>query len=139
MLDGLLAGTSNGAWWDGFFADESRRPPFLVDWPDENLAAWFGDRLLIPGRVLELGCGNGRNAVYLASLGCRSASLPEEATCTGTTSAAAPGCSPTATRQRFQPATPSPRGRTSPARNGSRPVTRPGLVSVRPRILWGLA
>ncbi len=26
--------------------------------------------LLAPGRVLELGCGNGRNAVHLASLGC---------------------------------------------------------------------
>jgi SAM-dependent methyltransferase len=71
MLDDLLAGSGSGAWWDGFFADQSRRPPFLVDWPDENLAAWFGDGLLTPGRVLELGCGNGRNAAYLASLGCR--------------------------------------------------------------------
>jgi SAM-dependent methyltransferase len=28
------------------------------------------DGLLCPGRVLELGCGHGRNATYLAGLGC---------------------------------------------------------------------
>ena len=39
MLDTLLAETSDRAWWDGFFADRSRRCPFLVDWPDESLAA----------------------------------------------------------------------------------------------------
>jgi SAM-dependent methyltransferase len=71
LLDTLLAETSDRGWWDGFFADRSRRCPFLVDWPDENLAEWFGEGLLAPGRVLELGCGNGRNASYLARLGCR--------------------------------------------------------------------
>jgi SAM-dependent methyltransferase len=44
--------------------------PFFVEWPDENLVAWFGEGLLSPGRVLELGCGHGRNATYLAGLGC---------------------------------------------------------------------
>ncbi|MGH3283422.1 MAG: class I SAM-dependent methyltransferase [Streptosporangiaceae bacterium] len=68
MLDGLLAA---GEWWDRFFADRSRPCPFFVEWPDENLAAWFAQGLLAPGRVLELGCGQGRNATYLASLGCR--------------------------------------------------------------------
>jgi SAM-dependent methyltransferase len=59
-----------GDWWSAFFADRAEPRPFLVDWPDENLVAWFGQGLLAPGRVLELGCGNGRNAVHLASLGC---------------------------------------------------------------------
>jgi SAM-dependent methyltransferase len=71
MLDALLSQTHDSAWWDGFFTDPSNRAPFLVDWPDENLAGWFADGLLAPGKVLELGCGNGRNAAYLAGLGCR--------------------------------------------------------------------
>jgi SAM-dependent methyltransferase len=69
MLDDLLKGGSG--WWDQFFADRRKPCPFFVEWPDENLAEWFGDGLVSPGRVLELGCGHGRNAMYLASLGCR--------------------------------------------------------------------
>ena len=69
MLDGLLE-DRRGPWWDEFFADRSRPIPFFVPWPDENLAAWFDSGLLTTGRVLELGCGNGRNAAYLAGLGC---------------------------------------------------------------------
>jgi SAM-dependent methyltransferase len=69
MLDALLAGR-DGAWWDEFFADRSRPVPFFTRWPDENLAEWFGGGLLTQGRVLELGCGQGRNAMYLAGLGC---------------------------------------------------------------------
>jgi SAM-dependent methyltransferase len=72
-LDALLE-DRGGGWWSAFFADrakDSASPcPFLIDWPDENLVAWLSQGLLAPGRVLELGCGNGRNAVHLASLGC---------------------------------------------------------------------
>jgi SAM-dependent methyltransferase len=70
MLDALLADGSSEARWDRFFARPAKPCPFLVDWPDENLAAWFRDGTLRPGRVLELGCGHGRNATYLAGLGC---------------------------------------------------------------------
>lgn len=70
MLDILLSQRGSD-WWGEFFADRSRPCPFFVEWPDENLAAWFSERTLRPGRVLELGCGNGRNAIYLAGLGCQ--------------------------------------------------------------------
>ena len=69
MLDALLE-DRGGAWWNEFFADRAKPCPFFAEWPDENLVAWFGDGRLTPGRVLELGSGNGRNATYLASLGC---------------------------------------------------------------------
>ena len=68
-LDDLLE-ARGGAWWDGFFADRSKPVPFFADRPDESLVEWFGAGLLAPGRVLELGCGPGRNAVYLAGQGC---------------------------------------------------------------------
>ena len=69
MLDALLE-DSGGAWWGEFFADRARPCPFFAEWPDENLVAWFSEGLLTPGRVFELGCGHGRNATYLAGLGC---------------------------------------------------------------------
>jgi len=70
MLDDLLSGR-DGSWWDGFYADRAKPVPFFAAWPDENLVEWFAQGRLGPGRALELGCGNGRNAVYLASQGCR--------------------------------------------------------------------
>ena len=69
MLRATLQGTT-GAWWDEFFADRSKDIPFFAEWPDENLAEWFSSGLLASGRALEFGCGNGRNATYLARLGC---------------------------------------------------------------------
>lgn len=69
MLDGLLA-NSGDSWWNGFYADRAKPIPFFAEWPDENLVEWFACGRLEPGRVLELGCGNGRNAVFLAGQGC---------------------------------------------------------------------
>ncbi|MEU4097672.1 class I SAM-dependent methyltransferase [Streptomyces sp. NPDC026673] len=57
-------------WWDDFYADRSRPVPFFVDKPDENLVEWLDRGLIAPGgRALDLGCGPGRNARYLASRG----------------------------------------------------------------------
>lgn len=64
LLDDLLSG-QDAARWDAHFADRAARCPFFVEHPDENLAAWR----LAPGRALDLGCGNGRNAVLLAARG----------------------------------------------------------------------
>lgn len=65
-------GRGGAAWWDRFYADRGRDVPFFADAPDESLVGWHRDgRLPIgPGtRVLELGCGPGRNAVWLAQQG----------------------------------------------------------------------
>ncbi|MFH8688596.1 class I SAM-dependent methyltransferase [Streptomyces anulatus] len=75
LMDGLFAPaadrwTANGAsWWDDFYADRSKKVPFFVDKPDESLDAYLRQGLIAPGRALDLGCGPGRNALHLASLG----------------------------------------------------------------------
>lgn len=62
--------TSDAAgWWDTFYADRSGPVPFFVAKPDENLASYVDRRLITPGRALDLGCGPGRNALYLDSAG----------------------------------------------------------------------
>lgn len=67
--------SSRGAgWWDAFYADRERPVPFFQDAPDESLVAWQHAGLLdvTDGTdVLELGCGPGRNAIWLAGLGGR--------------------------------------------------------------------
>ncbi|WP_037914656.1 class I SAM-dependent methyltransferase [Actinacidiphila yeochonensis] len=78
LLDGLFAPAADrwtaaaGPWWDAFYADRSRGIPFFVRKPDENLASYL-DRGLVPagGRALDLGCGPGRNALYLVARGFR--------------------------------------------------------------------
>jgi len=70
LLDELMAPT-DGDWWDGFYADRTRRIPFFVDKPDEHLAEAIAQGVLRPGRALDLGCGPGRNALHLAAAGFR--------------------------------------------------------------------
>lgn len=70
VLDLLLA-ARNGEWWDDFFSDTTKSCPFFVDKPDENLVSYLEQKQINIGRVLELGCGKGRNAVHLAHHGCQ--------------------------------------------------------------------
>ncbi|MFF9841291.1 class I SAM-dependent methyltransferase [Streptomyces sp. NPDC013740] len=68
LLDGLFA--EDTAKWQGFYDDRARPVPFFVPKPDENLAGYLDDGLLpTGGRALDLGCGPGRNALFLAGRG----------------------------------------------------------------------
>jgi SAM-dependent methyltransferase len=75
MLDKLFApdahpGTAGASsWWDSFYADRGKPVPFFAAKPDENLVSYLDRGVLARGRVLDLGCGPGRNAIYLASRG----------------------------------------------------------------------
>ncbi|WP_432590412.1 class I SAM-dependent methyltransferase [Streptomyces sp. HD1123-B1] len=66
--DRLATGDGKG-FWDRFYADRSRPVPFFAAKPDENLAAYLDQGVISAGRALDLGCGPGRNALYLASHG----------------------------------------------------------------------
>ena len=68
MLDVMLR--DGGKWWDDFYSDRTKPVPFFVNLPDESLASWFANGAIHAGRALELGCGPGRNAVYMAKQGC---------------------------------------------------------------------
>lgn len=68
MLDHLLREPKQ--FWDGFYEDRTKDIPFFkVKGPDENLVEYFRNGLA-PKKVLEIGCGPGRNAIYLARHGC---------------------------------------------------------------------
>ncbi|TXS72266.1 class I SAM-dependent methyltransferase [Streptomyces sp. sk2.1] len=75
LMDSLFAPDADrwtagaGSWWDGFYADRDRPVPFFVAKPDENLVSYTERGTVAPGRALDLGCGPGRNAIHLASLG----------------------------------------------------------------------
>lgn len=67
-LDALLAGREND-WWDSFYENRTKPCPFLGTYPDESLAKWVDEEVVRPGRALDLGCGNGRNAIFLSRSG----------------------------------------------------------------------
>ncbi|WP_228551304.1 SAM-dependent methyltransferase [Paenibacillus sp. B01] len=68
MLDALLQERSSFS-WDRFYSDRERKVPFFIDLPDESLVQAVESGWIKPGKVLELGCGPGRNALYLAENG----------------------------------------------------------------------
>jgi SAM-dependent methyltransferase len=67
-LDALLA-ERQSEWWDEFYANRARPVPFFGPEPDESLSMWTDDGVITPGKAVDLGCGNGRNAVFLAKSG----------------------------------------------------------------------
>ncbi|MGW0333090.1 class I SAM-dependent methyltransferase [Streptomyces sp. NPDC003011] len=75
LMDDLFAPEADrwtdrgAAWWDGFYADRARAVPFFAAKPDENLVSYLDRGLVTAGRALDLGCGPGRNALWLAARG----------------------------------------------------------------------
>lgn len=65
MLDDLLEKRTN-EWWDKFYVNRSKQVPFFKNVPDENLISYFDRKLLNGQRALDIGCGNGRNSIYIA-------------------------------------------------------------------------
>jgi SAM-dependent methyltransferase len=68
MLDTMFM--EPAPFWNGFFSERAREIPFFVEFPDENLVSYFNRGLLKKGKVLEFGCGNGRNSIFFAKQGC---------------------------------------------------------------------
>ena len=57
--------------WESFYAEGKRKPPFLKNIPDENLVRYFREDQVKVGNAIDLGCGIGRNAIFLAKSGCQ--------------------------------------------------------------------
>ncbi len=68
VLDQLLDPRGD-EWWNSFYKDRAKPCPFFVEWPDEGLIDQATSGYLPKGRALEFGCGNGRNAVFMARQG----------------------------------------------------------------------
>ena len=64
MLDKWME-KRDGEWWDHFYQDHMRPIPFFSNVPDISLVKWLDASKITPGRSLDIGCGNGRNTLYL--------------------------------------------------------------------------
>lgn len=67
MLDSLMRAPA--PFWNKFYDDRTKSIPFFVNYPDENLVSYIDSGILCLGKMLELGCGPGRNAIYAALRG----------------------------------------------------------------------
>jgi 2-polyprenyl-3-methyl-5-hydroxy-6-metoxy-1,4-benzoquinol methylase len=68
MLDQMLEKWDK-EWWDNFYKNKDKPIPFFTEKPDENLAQYMIQKDSHIGKTLDIGCGNGRNSIFLAKLG----------------------------------------------------------------------
>ena len=68
MLDNIIEKRDN-EWWNKFYSDREKPIPFFNNIPDENLISYCTSNILKSGKALDVGCGNGRNSLYLATQG----------------------------------------------------------------------
>lgn len=68
MLDNLMD-KRDSEWWSNFYSNKEKPIPFFKNIPDENLVSYVDSGLLKHGKVLDVGCGIGRNSIYLANKG----------------------------------------------------------------------
>jgi len=68
MLDNLLE-KRDSEWWDKFYSNKEKAVPFFKNIPDENLISYFDKGVLKRAKALDVGCGKGRNSIYLAQKG----------------------------------------------------------------------
>lgn len=64
MLD-MLLDKSDAEWWNSFYSDKEKPIPFFKNIPDENLVEFVNTDKKTGGKALDIGCGNGRNTIYL--------------------------------------------------------------------------
>jgi 2-polyprenyl-3-methyl-5-hydroxy-6-metoxy-1,4-benzoquinol methylase len=68
MLDNLMD-KRDGEWWSNFYSNKGKPIPFFKNIPDENLVSYVDSGILKHGKVLDVGCGIGRNSIYLSNNG----------------------------------------------------------------------
>ena len=68
MLDQLLREPTK--FWNEFYKDKEKKIPFFNNVPDEHLVKYVELGTIQPKRVLDIGCGNGRNAIFFGKQGC---------------------------------------------------------------------
>jgi SAM-dependent methyltransferase len=67
MLDHLFCDPTD--YWNSIYQDRPEYMSFLTEYPDENLIKYVDQNMISAKKVLELGCGEGRNAIYMAQQG----------------------------------------------------------------------